>query len=196
MSAAVLASHRHPTHPANNRGPMTSGLDGDWVVDGAASRVAFSGRVSRFLPTVAARFPDVSGALTIDVAAGTVDIGVDIAVATVTSGNPVWDDLIDTADPFAATAHPVARFRGSADGLGVALSGAGVAAISGELALRGIARPLALTARWTPQRAGLRIVAAGEVDRDDYGLRVDVPGLSRLLPQRMTVTIDMLVVPA
>lgn len=196
MSAALLESHRHPIRPAGARGPIAADLDGDWVVDGAASRVAFSGRVSRFLPSVAARFPDVSGALTVDVAAGTVDIGVDIAVATVTSGNPVWDELIDTADPFAATDHPVARFRGGADGLGVALSGAGVAAISGQLTLRGIVRPLALTARWTPQRAGLHIVADGEVDRDDYGLRLDVPGLSRLMPRRMTVTIEMLVVPA
>ena len=76
------------------------------------------------------------------------------------------------------------------------MSGAGVAAISGTLTLRGIERPLALTARWTPHRAGLHIMADGTVDRDDYGLRLDVPGLSRLMPRRMTVTIEMSVFPA
>lgn len=197
MSAALLDSRspRRTATRASVRGPAVVDLDGEWAVDAAGSRVAFSGRTSRFLPVVAARFPEVAGTLRVDVAAGAVDIDVDIAVGSVTSGNPLWDELIDAADPFAASDHPVARFRGGVDGLGVALSGAGVAAVSGDLTLRGLRRPLALTARWTPQRAGLRIVAQGTVDRRDYGLRLDVPGLSRLMPQLMTVTIDLLAVP-
>ena len=196
MTAALLD---HPSSTVTARPARHAGghdLDGAWIIDAQASRVAFSGRTSRFLPAVAARFPDVSGGLDVDVQAGTVDIEVDIEVATVTSGNPLWDEMIDAADPFAAHDHPLAFFRGGADGLGVALSGAGVAAISGHLTLRGIERPLALTARWTPQRSGLHIVAEGTVDRNDYGLRLDVPGLSRLMPRQMTVTIEMLAVPA
>lgn len=196
MSAALLSTPSVARVDHAPRRPGGVDLDGSWVVDAQASRVAFSGRTSRLLPAVAARFPDVSGALDVDVLAGTVDIAVDIEVATVTSGNPVWDELIDAADPFAAHDHPLAYFRGGADGLGVALSGAGVAAISGHLTLRGIERPLALNARWTPHRAGLHIVAEGTVDRDDYGLRLDVPGLSRLMPRRMTATIEMLAIPA
>lgn len=196
MSAALLSTPSTAGQDRAARRPGGADLDGCWVVDASSSRVAFSGRTSRFLPAVAARFPDVSGGLQVDVAAGAVAIEVDIQVATVTSGNPVWDDLIDAADPFAAREHPLAHFRGGADGLGVALSGAGVAAVSGRLSLRGIERPLALTARWTPQRAGLHILAEGVVDRDDYGLRLDVPGLSRLMPRRMAVTIEMLAAPA
>lgn len=196
MTAALLdtPSHSRPARQQRRAGGVD--LDGSWTIDAEASRVAFSGRTSRFLPAVAARFPDVSGGLEVDVAVGTVDIEVDIEVATVTSGNPVWDELIDAADPFAAHDYPLAFFRGGADGLGVALSGAGVAAISGWLTLRGVERSLSLTARWTPQRSGLSIVAEGTVDRNDYGLRLDVPGLSTLMPRRMTVTIEMLAVPA
>lgn len=168
--------------------------DGLFAIEPSRAVVAFTGRTSRFLPAVSARFREVEGSIVIDAASGIVDIDVAIALASVTSGNRAWDEMIAIADPFDVRRQPVARYTGRAGGCGTFGTAAGVDALAivGELSMRGRQRPVPLTATWQRTTTGrLTVQAGGIVDRAAFGLRFDIPALSRLLPQRMNLTIDL-----
>ena len=165
--------------------------DGTFVIEPGHAVVAFAGRTSRFLPTVSARFREVEGSVVIDTATGIVDVEVAIALGSVTSGNRAWDEMIAVADPFDVRHHPTARYTGRAANFETA-AGTAAITIQGELDMRGLQRPVSLTAAWQQTTAGrLAVQAAGTVHRGDFGLRFDIPALSRLLPQRMNLTIDI-----
>lgn len=166
---------------------------GHFAIEPRCAMVAFAGRTSRFLPAVSARFREVEGSIQIDATTGVIEIDVAILLASVTSGNRAWDEMIAVADPFDARAHPVARYTGRADGFGRAVADQPPAInIQGELGMRGLCCSVPLTADWQQTAAGhLTVQAAGIVDRAGFGLRFDIPGLSRLLPQRMNLTIDI-----
>jgi polyisoprenoid-binding protein YceI len=166
---------------------------GSWEIEQSTAHVGFTGRVSRFAPTFSARFRDVSGSIDIGTdpaGVATVEVSVLIALASMTSGNRSWDELIALANPFDLARQPVGSFRG----LSVIPAGAGLdeVAIDGTLALRGRRQSVSLRARVQPSGGGqLAISAAGTVDREAFGLRLDVPGLTRLLPKRMDLRIDV-----
>ncbi len=169
----------------------TSPRAGRWLIDPTTATVAFTGRASRFSPTVSARFLGVEGV----VAAGEdpqdaqVDVAVD--VRTMTTGNRAWDDLVTAVDPFAAARFPTARYRSTA----VRWRG-DLAFIEGELELRGVRRRLVLDAEHQVLPGGDRLVvrAGGELDREAFGVRCDVPGSALFLPRRMRLSIDVVAV--
>lgn len=169
----------------------TSPRAGRWLIDPASATIAFSGRATRFSPTVAARFLGVEGV----VAAGDrpedalVDVAVD--VRTMTSGNRAWDDLVAAVDPFAAGRFPTARYRSSA----VRWRG-GLAFIDGSLELRGVRRSVPLDAEHQLLPGGDRLVvrASGEVDREAFGVRCDVPGAALVMPRRLRLSIEVVAV--
>ena len=84
---------------------------GDWLVETGRSKVSFSGRASRIAPTVRAQFDAVRGGLHLADDLNGSRVGVCVDVRTVTTGNPVWDELLRTADPFRAGQHPLGPFR-------------------------------------------------------------------------------------
>jgi polyisoprenoid-binding protein YceI len=175
--------------------PWTPGLTtlpqaGSWTIDPSRAVVAFSGKASFLTPTISARFLGVRGVVTVTDGPrgprGSVEVTVD--VATLTTGNPVWDELIGSFDPFEAAHHPAAVYRSDA-----VTWGAGQATIDGTLTLRGVTRKVALSASYDVGRRADRMLvrAAGSIDRSAFGVRFDVPGCGKLVPRVMRLEIDV-----
>ena len=159
---------------------MSALLDA-WRVRTEDASVLFSGRASRFLPAVQARFTHVTGTVS------ETAVDVDVDVRSLTTGNRAYDDLLAVADPFDAARHPVATFR-SDDVLWVD----DAAVVTGALSLRGRTAPVRLRASYVVVDDGLaRLSATGRVDRRAFGLRLDVPGCGALLPSHLDLRIDV-----
>jgi polyisoprenoid-binding protein YceI len=171
MATAQLTRTGHAAAPA-----------GSWSIDPARAVVAFSGRASFLAPTITARFGDVAGALSFD------EVRVAVDVTTMTTGNRAYDEVIAAVDPFDSARFPIAVYAST----GVAWTPAG-ADIDGLLTLRGVTRPLALSASYHRNRRGDRMVvrAGGLVDRQAFGLRFDVPGIGKLVPRQLRLDIDV-----
>lgn len=158
---------------------------GDWTVEGSRSSVAFSGRASRLAPTVRASFSDVQGQLHLaaDLSGSAVNVGVD--VRSVTTGNPVWDEMLKVADPFRSQAFPLARYVSTT----VQWTGAGFA-VDGVLDIAGVSATLALTAT-VSESAGdtVTLRATGAFDPRGAGVRLDLPGARLLMPRALQLSI-------
>ena len=163
---------------------------GTWTIDPARAMVAFSGKASFLTPTISARFLGVTGSVSVDEGQHGLEGGVDVTVdvTTLSTGNPVWDELITSFDPFDAARFPVAVYRST----GVHWS-AGRATIEGTLALAGVTSTVALTASYDVGRHADRMLvrAAGSIDRSAFGIRFDVPGCGKLVPRIMRLEIDV-----
>ena len=156
---------------------------GRWLLVPSRSRVAFSGRASRLAPTFAAAFPGVRGGIDLD--DGSLDVELD--VSAVTTGNRAWDDLLRSIDPFDARRHPVAAYRAQ-----VRWDGSGAGRVDGELSVRGVSRRVPLDARLVAAgRHEVRLRATGTVDRRDLGVRCDLPGIGRLVPDVLQLDIGV-----
>ena len=180
------------TRPART---ATGPRSGAWAIDSTRAVVAFSGKASFLTPTISARFLGVEGSVEVaDTSrglAGTVDVAVD--VTSLTTGNPVWDELIASFDPFDADHFPVAVYRSTrvewSDGRAI---------IEGSLTLRGVTKAVPLSASYDVARDGERMLvrAAGSIDRKAFGVSFDLPGCGKLLPRVLRLEIDVDVVPA
>ena len=159
--------------------------EGTWVIDPARAVVAFSGRTSFLTPTVNARFTEVAGTV---VVGDEHSVRVEVDVASMTTGNHAYDEVIAAFDPFDSARFPVAVYRScsvtwTADG----------ARIDGHLTLRGVTRAVPLTAAYDVGRRGDRMIvrAGGSVDREEFGVRFDVPGVGKLIPRVLQLAIDV-----
>jgi polyisoprenoid-binding protein YceI len=161
---------------------------GTWVLDPARTAVAFSGRASRFAPTFRAAFSSVTGSIDVDDSAR---LTVDVDVTSMTTGNASWDEVLRQLDPFDARRCPTATYRGRAD-----LCAGDRAVVHGDLELRGVLAPVILTA--VVRRTGNDVVvtAGGSVDRRLFGVSCDLPGLGRLVPTALELTIEVTAVRA
>ena len=164
---------------------------GRWHIDPSTATVAFSGRATRFSPTVAARFTTVAGA--VEAGHGPEDAVVDVAVdvRSMTSGNRAWDDLVAAVDPFGAGQHPTARYTST-----TVRWRRGLAFIDGDLEIRGVRRRVPLDAEHEVSACGSRLLvrASGEVDREAFGVRCDIPGAALIMPRRLRLSIDVVAV--
>ena len=170
---------------------MTTPRPGRWTIDPASATVAFSGRATRFSPTVSARFLGVEGAVLAGESPDDAVVDVEVDVRTMTSGNRAWDDLVAAVDPFGAGTWPTARYRSTA----VRWRG-GLAFLDGELELRGVRRRVPLDAEHVLSPCGTRLAvrASGEVDREAFGVRCDIPGAALVIPRRLRLSIDVVAV--
>lgn len=161
---------------------------GTWSIDPRRAVVAFSGRTSFLTPTISARFQGVTGMVRVGDAADDGSVDVEVDVTTLTTGNRSWDDVIATFDPFDAQRHPVATYRSTA-----VTRLAGEIGIEGELTLRGVTRRIGLTASYDVGARGDRMLvrAGGTIDREQFGVRFDVPGLGKIIPRTMRLEIDV-----
>ncbi len=165
---------------------------GTWLVDPPAASVSFSGRASRFTPTFAARFGRVDGTVHVADSPTESRVDVDVDLASMTTGNAAYDDLLAAIDPFDVHTFPTGCYRSAQ----VRLSGA-AAVVDGTLMLRGTAVPVRLTGSSGLLGGGrARLRATGEVDRRAFGLRVDLPGCGFLVPSKLRLDIDVEVVRA
>ena len=112
-------------------------------------------------------------------------------VTSLTTGNRAYDEVIGAVDPFDTARFPIAVYESSR----VLWTESG-ADIEGRLTLRGVTRPVALSASYAVGRRGDRMVvrAGGTVDRQAFGLSFDVPGVMRLIPRQLRLEIDVDVV--
>jgi polyisoprenoid-binding protein YceI len=169
---------------------------GTWAIDPDRAVVAFSGRAGFLAPTISARFAAVSGAVTVGATHG---VRVEVDVTSMTTGNRAWDEVIGAVDPFDTSRFPLAVYESTR----VLWTAAG-ADIEGRLTLRGVTRPVALSASYQVGRevgsdagAGpgrMMVRAGGTVDRQAFGLRFDVPGVGKLVPRQLRLEIDLDVV--
>ena len=143
---------------------------GTWVLDPSHSEVTFSVR-HMMISKVRGSFGDVSGELTVaeDFAASAVSV--EIAVASVESGNEQRDGHLRSAEFFDAEQFPTMTFR-STEVRGAAEE----FTLVGELTLHGVTRTVELEAELGGQdvdpfgttRVGFE--AKGEISRKDFGL--------------------------
>jgi polyisoprenoid-binding protein YceI len=161
---------------------------GAWAIDPGRAVVAFSGRAGFLAPTISARFATVSGEVTVGAEHG---VRVEVDVTSMTTGNRAWDEVIGAVDPFDAARFPIAVYESTR----VIWTATG-ADIEGRLTLRGVTRPVALSASYDVGRRAERMVvrAGGTVDRQAFGLRFDVPGVGKLVPRQLRLEIDVDVV--
>jgi polyisoprenoid-binding protein YceI len=161
---------------------------GDWIVETGRSKVSFSGRASRIAPTVRAEFGAVHGGLHLAEDPNGSRVGVCVDVRTVTTGNPIWDELLRTADPFRAGRHPLAHYVSS----GVRWTGSGFS-VSGELEIAGASASLTLDARVRENRDGtVTLSAQGTMDPRAAQIRLDLPGARLLMPRELRLSIAVI----
>lgn len=180
-----------PATAVSSRATTAGAADGPpagvWTIDPGRARVGFTGKAGVLAPTVAARFAAVEGRIE----AGTGRdhrLRVEVDVTSMTTGCGPWDDVIGAVDPFDAARFPLAVYESTR-----VLWTARGADVEGVLTLRGVTKPVALSASYDVGRTHDRMVvrAGGTVSREAFGLRFDVPGVGRLIPKQLRLEIDV-----
>ncbi|MDX2591736.1 MULTISPECIES: YceI family protein [Streptomyces] len=148
---------------------------GNWRLDPAASAVSLRHKTFWGLVTVKGAFAAVTGQGEVrpdGSAAGTVTLD----VASLDTGNAKRDEHLRSADLLAAADHPEITFAvRSAE----RLDGDDVR-VTGQLTVRGVSRPLTLTARLTSATAeALALETEFTVDRDRFGVTWNQLGMMR-----------------
>jgi polyisoprenoid-binding protein YceI len=140
-------------------------------LDGANTQVSFEvGELG--LRLFSAAFHELHGEFTLSPEPGAAHLTVVVAMASLSSRSPAWDQRLRSADWLDAARFPQMSYRS----LAVQLEGGGRARIEGELTLHGITRPLALaiTDIDCPAATGgaleCRFLGRGHLRRSDFGL--------------------------
>jgi polyisoprenoid-binding protein YceI len=180
---------RMPTAVASR--PRTGGLPetGPWSFAPGLTRVAFSGRANRLVPMVRAEFTGVSGIFVVAEEPTDSEVEVLVEVATMTTGNDTYDDLLARLDPLEALQHPWATYHGALVQWDKRRGGR----IAGTLTLRGVAHPVELDVHAITTQ---RYQASGEVDWRAFGIAYHLPGAGLLAPKTMRLDIDITAVRA
>jgi polyisoprenoid-binding protein YceI len=147
---------------------------GTWAIDPVHSSINF--RVRHLMVSkVRGKFDNFSGAIVI-AEDGTPSVHAEIAVDSVNTGNDQRDAHLKSADFFDVETYPVATFTSSA----VEPNGDSYV-LRGELALKGVTRPVALDLDFYGGNPGM---GHGEVagfeasivlNRKDFGIDIDLP---------------------
>jgi len=147
---------------------------GTWAIDPVHSSINFWVR-HLMVSKVRGKFDNFSGAIVI-AEDGTPSVHAEIAVDSVNTGNDQRDAHLKSADFFDVETYPVATFTSSA----VEPNGDSYV-LRGELALKGVTRPVALDLDFYGGNPGM---GHGEVagfeasivlNRKDFGIDIDLP---------------------
>jgi polyisoprenoid-binding protein YceI len=163
------------------------------MVDATRAVVVFSGKASLLTPPISARSTGIEGRVEVVETphglGGAIDVAVD--VTAMTTGNRARDEWFAALDPFGATRFPVAAYRSTRvewnDGRG---------RVEGTLTLRGVTRPVPLTASYVLARGGghMLVRASAIFDRSVFGVSFDAWGAGKRVPRLMRLAIDVDVV--
>ncbi|MFD9094924.1 YceI family protein [Streptomyces collinus] len=148
---------------------------GIWRLDPAASAVRLRHKTFWGLVTVKGAFAAVTGQGEVR-PDGSADGTVTLDVASLDTGNAKRDEHLRSADLLGADDHPEITFAvRSAE----RLDGDDVR-VTGQLTVRGVSRPLTLTARLTSATAeALALETEFTVDRDQFGVTWNQLGMMR-----------------
>ncbi|SEG77322.1 Polyisoprenoid-binding protein YceI [Actinacidiphila yanglinensis] len=154
---------------------QTTADAGRWVLDPARSSVRFRSKTFWGLATVKGTFGTVSGEGEV-ASDGTARGTLTIEAASLDTGNAKRDKHLRSGDFFAADAHASIVFTAGA--LTAPAEGSGEVQVSGDLAIRGVSRPLTFPARvslTSPQEATLE--AEVSVDRGEFDMKWNQLGM-------------------
>ena len=200
VSGSGLCSRGGPAGSHHRRMPKTTQIPqqqtprvglppaGDWLVQSSRSSISLSGRASRLAPTVRIEIGGVHGGLHLAVNPNESRVGVSLDVRTVTTRNPVWDEMLRVADPLHAAHNPMAHFASTTvEWTGYCFQ------VRGELTMGGISTSLALTAM-VSQNADTTVTlrAEGEIDPRAAGIALDIPGAKLFVPRVLKLSIDVI----
>jgi polyisoprenoid-binding protein YceI len=144
---------------------------GTWVIDTSHSAVEF---VARHLMVSKARgrFDDFHGELHVADRPEDSSVTVEIAAASVSTGDPRRDGHLASADFFDVERYPTITFRST----GVRPVGGTRYEVDGELTVHGVTRPVTLDTEYKGSARDpfgsdkVLFSASTEVDREDFGL--------------------------
>ena len=148
---------------------------GEYAIDPAHTTVEFIGR-HLMITKVRGRFPEVSGTITIDDEPERSHVEVELGVASIDTGNPDRDGHLRSPDFFDADQYPTISFRST----NVEASASGTWAVTGNLTVRDVTRPVTLQVDFDGANSSpmgderIAFSAATEVDREDWGLTWNV----------------------
>jgi polyisoprenoid-binding protein YceI len=162
MTAVALATRDRATLPA-----LPSGT---WAIDSAHSQVGFA--VRHLMSKVRGRFDEFSGQITIGEDERTSCVEVEIALASVATGNEMRDNHLRSADFFDVEQHPTMTFASTGlrevDGSWI---------LDGELTIRGTSRTVEIGLEFlgldpTGMQGEARIGFEGRtsIKRSDFGI--------------------------
>ncbi|WP_300973007.1 YceI family protein [Sphingomonas sp. LHG3406-1] len=166
--------------PATPRVAASQVAAGSYVVDANHTQVVWS--VDHFgFSRLYGMVGGMSGTLAIDPARPSeASVQIDIPLSGLTVTSPGFAKHLQTADLFDTAKFPTARFVSR----NVAVSGE-TAAITGDLTVRGVTRPITLNARFhgagtnpMNKKATVGFSATGTLKRSDFGLGYAVPAVS------------------
>ncbi len=164
----------HPVPKTTDSTVAPTGLEGTWTIDPAHSSISFSVRhlmVSR----VRGSFGTFSGDITVS-ADDTASVTAEIAVGSVHTGNDERDAHLKSAAFFDVEQYPIASFTST----GVRAGRNGYV-LEGDLALKGISKPISLGLEFTGINPGMgRGQVAGfqasvVLSRSDFGIDMNMP---------------------
>jgi len=148
-----------------------------YAVDAAHTKVYWE--VRHFgTSTHRGRFDEVHGGIVIDRDKGTGDVSISIPTASVSSGVPALDSMLRNGSFLASDAYPMAYFVAKQ----LRFDGPQLSTLRGEFTLRGVSKPLSLTASNFGCREDAMIkreVCGGDFDaeilRSDFGSTFGLP---------------------
>jgi polyisoprenoid-binding protein YceI len=138
-----------------------------YVLDGGASRVGFTWTFGA--DTVQGRMAVASADLSLDVEdVGASQVSVAVDVTRADAGHPLATQAMTSPGVLDAADYPLITFQSRR----VTLVGDGQARVDGDIAIRGVSRPITLDA-WlttsTPDLSRLTVTLSGLVHRSDFG---------------------------
>ena len=152
--------------------PKLDELEGTWDVDQSHSNAAFAVKYM-MVSTVRGRFDTVAGTVTLadPVEESVVDVTLD--VASISTHDERRDGHLKSPDFFDVENHPEMTFRSTA----IERTGDDSGTVTGDLTIRGIARPVVLDVRfedWTPKdlwgKSRIGFTATATISRKDWDL--------------------------
>jgi polyisoprenoid-binding protein YceI len=166
---------------------------GTWVIDPAHTAVGFA--VRHLMSRVRGTFSDVSGQIVTGSEPSRSAATATIGVSSVSTGNPMRDDHLRSADFFDAECFPVMSFASTAvrpaeDGW----------VLSADLTIRGITRPAEFEVEFLgTDPAGLQgetrigFSARGTISRRDFGITfgLAVDGTKVVVGDKVDITLDV-----
>ncbi|MEU6761889.1 YceI family protein [Streptomyces sp. NPDC046853] len=157
---------------------------GTYEIDPAASTVRFGMRTVFGLFPVRGTFGIDRGRITVTDAVEDSSVDVTIRTDTFDSGLRRRDRHVVSADYLDAASHPEIVFRSR----GVTRSAEGTAELAGELTVRGVTRPVAVTVgAVVPDGRRLTVEGTATVDRYAFGVTTAKGMTGRRLKLRLTV---------
>jgi polyisoprenoid-binding protein YceI len=171
--------------------PAISARAASWTPDQAHSEVEFS-VLHMSLSNVRGRFGNVTGIINFDpadVANSTVNVTID--VSAIDTGQSARDAVLKSASFFDVENHPAATFVSTK-----VEKTAGGLAVTGNLTLRGITRPIVLTVdgpngpvTGMDQKLHAGFTATASINRKDFGIGASFP--TGVIGDQIKLSIDL-----